>query len=502
MNRGFRSKSVLMIDFQRPKDTDLLNSSFGKTTQIFRKARNLSNDIEMAANATFAGYRPEKMIIRLSPNIRIVDDEGNPEAFPTANAFAVFMHEYFHYIHNISTAAGLAGFINLLEQWRLFRETIDKTGFSAGSEQLDKCFQKHRKTLVRLAQNVRAVHKPDLRKIIKATSIEVLSTRLCDAVENETETLLASIKCKAKVVDDGGTAECHTIEIGVQEIMEAAAWLLECRYVDKSASGEQPSPAAFFPYKVVPALVNHQLEGADDESILACVLAALHSTNPPEALMGIMEFAKTAGNQRASVFEAVQKEVRKAVASNETVLLQQIDEIENEFSGQNIMAVGIRSITSQVKSVLQLRKCEPFFEIAFVDLLAANEVTIDDIMNKIPACNVLQENFGSDDNLQRDLLVSFRPKDANGTDPEVGLRVIHAIFDFVGRHIRSEGFIATGDLPNQRCPFYTSCGLELRKRDLSICKNTPWQSADWSGWKQENKCDYGAAIAITRPPIS
>jgi hypothetical protein len=456
----------------------------------------------MAATSAVAGYRPEKMIIRLGSDFPILTENGQPVEFPTANAFSVFLHEYFHYVHNISTAVGLAGFINTLEIWRLFRTTICETGFSAGHSQLDASYHEHYEDIYRLFHGIRTVHKPKLKNIITATSIEVSTAEfLTVAAGGRTDSTLSSISCLAKVGDVRGSTECHTIEVGVQEIMEAAAWLLERRYVNNSSPDEPEIPTAVFPYQVVPALVNYKLERADHDTILACVLAALHSTNPPEALMSILEVAKKAEDQKGSVFGAVKEAVRKAVSSNEIEIIRELDQIEKEFCDENIMAVGMRTITSYARTALQLRKCEPLFEIAFVDLLSKKEVSIDDIMNKVPACNVIQENFGPTDKPQRDLLVSFRPRSEGNADPEVGLRIIHVIFEFVVRHFSKDGFLTTDQLSARQCPFYTTCDLRLRQNCSAICKETPWKSADWDGWGDNGKCDYAAAISIIRPPV-
>ena len=80
-----------------------------------------------------ASYLPESMIIKIGPTLRLLDDQGKPVALPTAEVFGFFFHEYAHYIHNISTACGIAVFLNTLELWRRFRLTHDTAGYSSGS---------------------------------------------------------------------------------------------------------------------------------------------------------------------------------------------------------------------------------------------------------------------------------------------------------------------------------------------------------------------------------
>ena len=110
-------------------------------------------------------------------------------------------------------------------------------------------------------------------------------------------------------------------------------------------------------------------------------------------------------------------------------------------------------------------------------------------------------NEGSDDELQRDFLLSFVTLDADGNrDPEEDLRVVHSVFDYLSRHPDGNGFVPTNRIACKPCPFYTSCGLPLRRASPSTCKNTPWESADWPSWGERGVCWYGVGIRVTRQP--
>lgn len=85
-------------------------------------------------------------------------------------------------------------------------------------------------------------------------------------------------------------------------------------------------------------------------------------------------------------------------------------------------------------------------------------MSLNDITEHIPSCAVLQENRGSEDQLQRDYLLSFLTLDIDDSrDPEEGFRVVHSIFDYLGRHADSNGFVSTTKAARRACPFYTSC---------------------------------------------
>ena len=455
----------------------------------------------MAVSA-IAGYLPEKLIIRLGTEIRIIDRNGTPVPFPTSAAFAVFMHEYMHYLHNISTVCGLAGFVNTLELWRLFRLTIGPTGYSVGSSQLDGATKEHLERLMHVLATAKIARQPPLRTVVTPVSVEILSSTLEGKVEDTHGAVLSTFVCDAVVRDDRGTAERCRIEIGIPEIMEAAAWLLERRIASALAPDASESPVPVFPYKLVSALAEYLLPGIADETVLACILAALLSSDPADGLKEVLRVAKKATDEARDPLDAVRNAAAEVVTANESALLQRLSAIETEFAGNGIMAVAIRTILSTARDALVRRRSNPFFEIVLVEDLVTNRLSIDALMRQLPSCAVLQRNAGPADEIQRDLLASFRPRNADGSDPEDGLRVTHAIFDFLGRHTEAGALMTTDSLPPRQCPFYTCCDLRLRMVDPAICSSSPWHSADWHGWDHQGRCWYGAAVAITRPPMA
>jgi hypothetical protein len=115
-------------------------------------------------------------------------------------------------------------------------------------------------------------------------------------------------------------------------------------------------------------------------------------------------------------------------------------------------------------------------------------------------CAALQGRAGQDDEISRDILLSFTPPAKAGElDPEEGLRVVHSIFHFVGCHRTLDGFVPLSKARHNSCPFYTCCNLKLRQNAPQICKRTPWQAVDWTGW-EHGTCWYGTGVRVTRPP--
>ena len=452
---------------------------------------------------TIASYLPERMIIRMGPDLRLVDDQGNPVVLPTAQAAGFFFHEYAHFLHNISTISGLSVFINTVELWRRFRATHGVRGFCNGSSDQPTTDQHNLEQLLNHLHEMRRNNSPKGKVIISPVAINILTHVLQTTVRSNGDVLATALKYEAEIENDHGDTEIVQASIGTLELLECAAWLLEkriVRAVDPSTKAERPP---VFPYLVVEEFCKHEVSELDEDEVLVCVLAALQCSDATSALKELLEICQQAVADGRGTVDVVHSCTKNALVESLPTMEEQFAKLEEEFGGDGIMAVAIRGIVEIARRALALRTAYPFFELDWIEEVENGNVSLNDILRRMPSCAVLQVNGGSEDEVGRDWLLSFLAVDADrARDPEQGLRIVHSIFDYLGRHRDSGGFIPTNMIGTKPCPFYTSCDLALRRVVPSICKNTPWKSADWSGWKGDGACWYGVGIQVTRQPAN
>jgi hypothetical protein len=248
-----------------------------------------------------AGYLPESLLIRLTPDARLFDYD-DPEYQPTPAVIGFFFHEYIHYLHNISTVSGVVTFINTIDLWRWFRSTFNSELISRGSESLAVESKERLGALVTYLDAVRRDGSPKLKYILNPKSLRITSAKLqCAASQapQPAEPLLHVKVCDAHVFDHDDNDEQCVLQVGTLEILECAAWLLEKRIVlalDATTTVNMPPT---FPNRVVEGLAAFLEPSLGAEAVLACALAALQSSDAPEALMyilGIAGHASRAGN--------------------------------------------------------------------------------------------------------------------------------------------------------------------------------------------------------------
>lgn len=449
-----------------------------------------------------AGYLPQAMIIRMSAALPVYDHSGNVLQFPTPAALGFFFHEYVHFLHNTSTVSGIAAFINTVELWRCFRATIGADGASTGSSALSADKMQHLRTLLSYLAATRRNNEPPSRLIQNPVSIQLNSCNVRPIVQSGSEVLASVLVCQGNIASDRNQTETVEVSIGTLELMESAAWLLEKRVVRAVDNTAQIVPVPIFPYEVAVALGEYLAPGINEDGLLACVLAALQSSDAPAAFPEILKIASEAATQGDDPVAVLRKSVGAALKQDAGTLEAQFHALEMEFNGNGIMAVAIRQIVAAARAAFQMREKDPFFELAMIADVTSG-ASVQHILQRIQSCALKQEEAGAFDQLQRDVLISFQPiSAANGRDPEDGLRTIHAIFDYVSRHLSQHGFVETPAARRSPCPFYTCCNLQLRTDEPNLCRSEPWLSASWPNWGPDGKCWYGTAVSITTPPAS
>jgi hypothetical protein len=340
---------------------------------------------------------------------------------------------------------------------------------------------------------------PVFLKGLEPESLKITSLKTVPEIAGPLEPLLNMLVCDAKVSDREGNTKESTVYIGTLEMLESVAWLLEQAMFETIGSDEPISRPPVFPYRVVEAAARYSAPGLDNRATIACVLAALQSSDAPKALSEVLGIASQALQDGRNPVDQLREVVKETLNQGASKLEGALSSLEEEFANEGILARAIRQIVDTARLAFKHRLKDPFFELQIVeDLKLRPESPLRDAIRHYAPCAVLQERDGPDDEIGRDLLLSFLVvHDDHGLDPEDGLRIVHSVSDFVERHRTQRRFVRTQYARQGPCPFFTCCKLT----EPSICNSSPWKSADWPEWDQvQGACWYGTGVRITRPP--
>ena len=335
-----------------------------------------------------ASYLPERMIIRMGPDLKLVEDQGNPVALPTAHAAGFFFHEYAHFLYNISTISGVSVFFNTVELWRRFRTTHGTSGFCCGSGGQSTGDQDSLRRLLNNLREMRRDNSPELRFIVNPDTIRIHN----HVLQSNGDILATALRYEAEIRDDHGGTELVEASIGTLELLECAAWLLEKRAVQAVDPSTQARRPRLFPYLVVEEFCKHEVPALDEDEVLACVIAALQSSDATLALTGLLAICRQALADGRGAVDVIRSCTKSALAESLPRMETQFAKLEEEFSGDGIMAAAIRRIVEVARGALALRKDNPFFELDWIEEIAVGNMSLNDVMERMPSCAVLQVN--------------------------------------------------------------------------------------------------------------
>jgi hypothetical protein len=440
-----------------------------------------------------ASYLPQIMMIKLKSDLNVLLNPDDPEKFETAEQIGVFFHEWIHYLHNTTTLLGLSSFNSSVALWHLFRNTY-KDGVAGGSDYLPKEEQEYLTKILNVIEKIYFSNVHDERRLLNTISFESLEMIDVKPLEDPIIREMHTLQCKLK---ERGYDSEYVIFVNTHEIIENVAALLEHRLVTKLKGSPLPTPIV--PYRIIELIA--QPYNLNTEQLICCMLATLQTPSPPSVLLETFELANNAILSGQSPIEALKEFTLLQIKTNENFISDTRSFITESFPVDEFIGNGLKKVFNKIEQNITVHRREnPFFEISIIDQICVDVGNnFNDAIKKYDGCAVLIERSGKFDDVERDVMYEFINSD-HSTD----WHIFHAAYFFIGSHINKikKSFVSHNEVKAHTCPFYTSCTLELRQTESSICKKTPWQSETWSGWQQPNKdtCWYGVAVRQTRLP--
>lgn len=379
--------------------------------------------------------------------------EGGPDPL-------VFVHEYWHYLQNISTLHGLKSFEITQQLVPLFSATMQKDGTSRGSEHLSK----EQKTRIVDFLRYRAVidgdvgpdHDNDIRG---------------EVVEIDDDLVIFETRWPGR-----HTRGQLDLRLGARAIKESVAHLVESHAATLLGS---PGPnAPEFPYSILTRL-SAFLTGLDLHplSIAALGTLALLTHDPARTFCQ----AAIAYRMRSRTPEAIDEACLSAIADEFAVpALRESLAIVRTADLPSIKAIHVTHGTSEkavafivdeTQRALERRVADPLFDIRNLIRLTPGA---DPILSLI---EMMKTDFVPCDMEFGGHIHSFRPEaeDEHGLDLSQYLRSFQAQQEFMMVHVKAtgDGFAPSSAVP-ARCSFHRCCTHPNRTERFEHCARAPW----------------------------
>jgi hypothetical protein len=374
----------------------------------------------------------------------------------------VFVHEYIHYLQNLTTVHGVKSFLATQQLLALFSRTMLSDGTSLGSPALT---DEQRREVARYGQ---------LRHSAEGETGPADDQRVYSEV-----VALAGNKATFALKRIGHFSQGQTdVVIGGRAIKESVAHLVEVRVAELTGI---PAPLVpEFPYSILTRLFRFVVgRDADPPMVIAALgTLALLTVAPNRGIIEILEDYKsvTDGGAGLTPFDAVvaisvkvlQLELRASVP---IIVGNDLPSIVHMHRRRN-SATAIEFLCSESSRALNMRLEDPLFDLRplFQDDADAAMRGLLALFGLIEPCDML---LGSSavGTLRRGLV------GADGLDMTQHLLSFSAQQEFMMMHEGADGqFLPTASITGGACPFLGACTHPTTKEHPDNCAKAPWKN--------------------------
>ena len=464
-------------------------------------------------------YSPNAFSIRLPADTAIIDPgtlqliQGDPDAL------SVLIHEYWHYLQNLTTVAGFISLVLQQDFAQAFSETLAVTGdgTSAGSDATGAAHSAR----VRELTEILDAREGELT-VPGIDQDEVETFRITGVLEEEyaltrngrpVPARKVVLEIEAEMSD--GSTETGKMLFGQACVEEGVAYLVDRKVAADGLGARAPDNSPPFPYWVLRELA---LTGSP-VTMTALEIASLGTLSlltpdPAGIFLSLRDdygAARAAGRTMADALDDVWQRIRPDVEELvRAVVEEELPGLIAMHRGRGLMESAFEWLALQYKTVLERRLREPLFDLEPFVHNRLDRASLSHLLRTVLPCDVIVERPGDLHDVERDLILTFGMPGlaAHGYRLTDILRALEAQVDVVLSHLVGDGFIPSSEVEQESgslsddevmpCPFYTSCGLDLRRAHADVCFRRPWRILDLN---RGTNCWYGAAVASALGPV-
>lgn len=400
--------------------------------------------------------------------------------------YHAFIHEYWHYLQNVTTLAGYRSFTLTQILAHQFTHTL-KGRDSGGSAALAPGLAELIPGLIDLYDSFSGNLGPkdDWVEGIASFEVERIDKGSVEINLGGKSPKNPIITVAVRATDQDGAAHQGKFILGTIAIEESVACMVE-EEVHAKLGLPQEELLPPFPYRIVEAVLKYLMgDGSFSSKYYPAALGtlALLSLYPGSALVEVGELFSAARNAGDSEDQALNKVTLRFLQNFKT----QVDAIVRldlaqaiaKTQGRGLWGGAVQYVCEIIRRGLDHRIIDPYFDIKAA-FSRSEQYTLDALLADFPPCDISQEQANGKSIIYRLDPTPTIPGQPSSTD---FTRTLQAQQHFVFSHISNEAefeesVTIANDPERTRCPFFDACPLEYRLNHLLICSRTPWRAFD------------------------
>lgn len=442
-------------------------------------------EFENQSSAAAGIYRQNAFYIRMESIFDLEPSDSEPVPY----AVAMHVHEYVHFLHNISTTAGQAYLVANLIFLRALAGGSDDQGHFLSVDRI----RQDDKGLATLTAEL-------MRAQLGTTSVSEFSrcrdpnawTFRDPEIKKSGE--LPSTSCAICARSDNGAEIVRIVEVGLGFITEGVAYEVEreIRRQIGMADIDLDTHTKAFPYLVYGALVRSW--SGRDLSSRDCIAIGVAALAHKFSGFGLAKICRQLKATSLSIDEVLAK--ANDLFSEESREVMELIRIQRRDLGQgDVIWTAMGEYMKLAEAGVRLRQKGESPELALL-ARALNPEAFRECISEMIDCLVIQRKPGG----ALDMYWMGPGVAAIDDESTHRLGALQSSLHFSQLHIATDGsIIPTRKVPQCSCPFAGGCEVERRDGYPQECKSSPWTRFTPSS-PGDMVCWYAAGVKALRNP--
>lgn len=447
----------------------------------------------MSTNSTIiAKYLSNVFHIELSERVRLFETLNTDDKFP--EIYSIFVHEYWHYLLNLSTTVRIREFTLWYQLFPILSRLlqVEKNG-DVDSTQLtieDKELLEEIGELYLSYANFGISYESDddildFKIVGEITSVELnLTLKGKDVPFKE-----ARVEISVSTVNG---VEPGILIVNNDCVEESVANSVEIMIFPNGKKN------ALIPYhfllKMSEYFNGYQLSHLEIASIGTL---SLLTTNPALSLNQLFKDYREY-RKKLSIEESINKlaeNVRPLYDQICNTIISDIDDILRVYENRHPAYQALAFIREKIIKAMFFRKKDLLFELSPFKKNSLNFEKLQYLILEVfKSCDVIQLNSGDEHQVMRDEIKSFETENMEIDGQSVPISFLMQLMDCQLNFFRAHWALYTmrsSETSETKCSFYNTCNLQCRLNTPEICEKTPWKTFVRDG----EKCVYSHAVS-------
>ena len=451
---------------------------------------------------TLGTYRVNALFTRISSDGDLEPDFGEP----MPGAVSLHAHEYTHYLHNLSTVAGVMSLLSSFWLLLPFIRNADSNAriLASSATGLDDDVGSAFQVINVMRGITRGIPNNYSWPKVSSWQFEAPTSAVRKIIHSsETLSQITVFSFTAKAIFSSGHSLQIEVQPGLDFITEGVAYEIdrEARRLAGIPEEVLDDQTPSYPYLVFRPLVDFLIgqQSSAEERIVIGTLALLDNS-PSEGLIQVCEAIRTESEEGSSegFADYTNQLCDRFKNYSNHIIGSQLSTVVSILSGSKVLSIGASIYCQLIRTALAKRQESPVMETAFIESKMDSEDFLQRSLRMLER-QVCQEKFGSSN------VISWIGLPGSVADqPDEALRafsILQSAIHYVQHHFTTDAIVPTAQLRDTPCPFSGACEAQIERNFPEVCDTKPWEFQYSAA--RASVCFYEAAqIALMEQPIT